>query len=140
MGRFEWIGTSPEYVNAAAGPALDVHRALGAGRKAARLRWLTAHWRARAAKALPDARFHTTDADEMSCGLCTIDLPATDPGAMQRRLFEHHHILVQAMTEDRAPEIRGLRISPNVYTTPAELDRFVEALNAVAHDRGSKKG
>ncbi|MEO8227873.1 MAG: aminotransferase class V-fold PLP-dependent enzyme, partial [Gemmatimonadota bacterium] len=53
MGRFEWIGTSPEYVNAAAGPALDVHRALGAGRKAARLRWLTAHWRARAAKALP---------------------------------------------------------------------------------------
>ena len=28
----------------------------------------------------------------------------------------------------RAPEIRGLRITPNVYTTPAELDRLVAAL------------
>jgi selenocysteine lyase/cysteine desulfurase len=30
----------------------------------------------------------------------------------------------------RAPEIRGLRVSPNVYTTPAELDRFVAAVAA----------
>jgi selenocysteine lyase/cysteine desulfurase len=27
-----------------------------------------------------------------------------------------------------APEIRGLRVSPNVYSTPAELDRLVAAL------------
>ena len=43
------------------------------------------------------------------------------------------HVLVQAMVGNaRAPEIRGLRVSPNVYTTPAELDRFVAALVAAA--------
>ena len=30
----------------------------------------------------------------------------------------------------RAPEIRGLRITPNVYTTPAELDLMVTSLKA----------
>ena len=41
-------------------------------------------------------------------------------------------ILVQALADDaRAPEIRGVRVSPNVYTTPAELDRFVAALARV---------
>jgi isopenicillin-N epimerase len=132
MGRFEWIGTSPEYVNPAVLPALQLHETLGAERKAARLRYLETYWRTKAAAALPNARFYTAAGGTMSCGLCTIELPGTDPKPVQRRLLERDRVLVQAMGNARAPEIRGLRVSPNVYTTPAELDRFVAALKAAA--------
>lgn len=128
MARFEWIGTSPEYVGPAVLPALALHRSLGAARKAARLRYLNRQWRSRIAAALPNARFYTLDDEAMSCGLCTVELPGVDPEPLQQRLLAQHRILVQAMTGDeRTPGISGIRVSPNVYTSPAELDRFVEA-------------
>lgn len=134
MARFEWIGTAPEYVGPAVLPALALHATLGPARKAARLHYLTAYWRRRAVAALPSARFYTLSDASMSCGLCTVELPGHDSETLQQRLRTEHGILVQAMRENmgRAPEIRGLRVSPNVYTSPAELDRLVAALVAVA--------
>lgn len=137
MGRFEWIGTGPEYVNPAALPALAVHRSLGAARKQERLRYLMTYWRDRMSAALPDAQFYTTPDPAMICGLCTVALPGLEPHALQRRLRERNGILVQAFTDDlaesdRRANVRGLRISPNVYTTPVELDRFVMAVVGAA--------
>ena len=129
MARFEWIGTAPEYINPAALPALALHTSLGAERKAARLRCLAAHLRSRITSAVPDGLFYTENASEMSCGLTTVEFPRVDSAVLQKRLRERHGILVQAMTGIRsAPEMRGIRVSPNVYTTPSELDRVVGAL------------
>jgi selenocysteine lyase/cysteine desulfurase len=114
-------------------PALAPHRTLGAARKAARLRYLASHWRARAAAVLPGARFYTAGDPSLGLGLTVVELPGMDPREVQRRLRQRDRILVQAMAGNaRAPEIRGVRVSPNVYTTPAELDRFVAALARVA--------
>jgi selenocysteine lyase/cysteine desulfurase len=137
MGRFEWIGTSPEYVNPAALPALAVHRSLGAARKAERLRYLAAYWRPRMAAAVAGTRFSTAPDPAMSVGLCTVAIPGLDPRALQQRLRAHDGILVQAFTDgpaegERRAGVRGLRVSPNVYTTPAELDRFVAAVASAA--------
>jgi selenocysteine lyase/cysteine desulfurase len=64
-------------------------------------------------------------------GLTTVELPGVDAAMVQKRLRERDRILVQAFVDNaRAPHIRGLRVSPNVYTTPAELSRFVDALVA----------
>ena len=69
----------------------------------------------------------------MSMGITTIELPGVASDDLQRRLREHHRILTQSMTDNsRAPEIRGLRITPNVYTTLAELDRLISALGRIA--------
>jgi isopenicillin-N epimerase len=131
MARFEWIGTGPEYIGPAALPALALHAAIGPSRKAARLRYLTAYWRERVATALPAARFYTRPDEEMSCGLCTVEIGGGDARSLQQRLRAEHRILVQAMSgSPRTPEIRGLRVSPNVYTTLSELDRLVDALAA----------
>ncbi len=133
MARFEWIGTGPEYVGPAVLPALALHQSLGPARKAARLRYLTAYWRERAAAALPEARFYTLPDEATSCGLCTVELPGHDPEVLRQRLRAEHRLLVQAMGGlGRTPEIRGIRVSPNVYTSPAQLDRFVAALVALA--------
>ncbi len=132
MARFEWIGTAPSYVEAAALPALALHRSLGAARKAARLRYLTSYWRTRAGAALPNARFYTNADPAMSISLTTMELSGVEPDAIQKRLRQRDRILIQSMAGNaRAPEIRGVRVSPNVFTTPAELDRLVKALRAV---------
>ena len=135
--RFEWIGTAPEYVNPAALPALAVHRSLGAARKAARLSYLAAYWRNRLTVALPDARFYTTPDPAMTTGLCTMAIPGLDPQVLQKRLRSRNSILVQAFIDDpaegdRRANVRGLRVSPNVYSTPRELDRFVAAVVSAA--------
>ena len=131
MRRFEWIGTAPGYLEPAALPALALHRSLGAARKAARLRYLSSHLRKRISVALPNVRFYTLAEPVMSIGITTIELPGVDSDDLQKRLRRRHRILTQSMADNkRAPEIRGLRITPNVYTTPAELDRLVAALTA----------
>ncbi|HMG32727.1 MAG TPA: aminotransferase class V-fold PLP-dependent enzyme [Blastocatellia bacterium] len=131
MRRFEWIGTAPGYLAPAALPALALHRSLGAARKGARLRYLSSHLRKRISVALPDIRFYTLAEPVMSLGITTIELPGVLSDDLQKRLRLRHQILTQSMAGNkRAPEIRGLRITPNVYTTPAELDRLVAALKA----------
>jgi hypothetical protein len=40
-----------------------------------------------------------------------------------------HKIFV---TPIRHPEFRGIRVTPNVYTTLPELDRFVEVIARIA--------
>jgi len=132
MGRFEWIGTNPEYVGPALLPALEIQRSLGAARKLARLRYLNRYWRTRAAAALPEARFYTNDDETMGCGLCLVEVPGADAEAVQKRLRERHGVLVQAMSSGRAPEIRGIRVTPNVYTSLGELDRLLAGLRESA--------
>lgn len=132
MGRFEWIGTTPEYINAGALPAVALHASLGAARKADRLRYLAAYLRPRVERAVPGPRFYTANEPGMGLALTVVEFPGVDSAALQRRLRERHGILVQAMSSRSAPEIRGIRVSPNVYTTPAELDRFVRALEVEA--------
>ncbi len=129
MRRFEWIGTAPAYLEPAAFPALSLHRSLGAARKAARLRYLSSYLRKRIADALPDTSFSTIADPAMSIGITTINLPGVPSDGLQKRLRERYKILTQSMADNtRAPEVQGLRITPNVYTTFAELDRLIAGL------------
>ena len=131
MERYSWSGTYPEHVLASALPALELHERLGTARKLARMRFLAGAFRARVA-ALPGARLYTTDAPDASCGITTLELPNVDAAALQKLLWERHRIFVQDMSGDaRTPEIRGIRVTPNVYTTPAELDRLAGVLETV---------
>ena len=129
MARFEWIGTAPEYINVASLPALAVHTSIGATRKAARLSYLASYLRNRVSRDVPDARFYAGNGAEMTCALTPIEVPGVDPDLAQKRLRERHGILVQGMGKIRSdPSLRGIRISPNVYTSVNELDRFVAAM------------
>lgn len=131
LRRYEWIGTAPEYINVASIPAIKWHTAIGASRKAARLRHLAGRVRAHVRAAAPDARFYTGDDAQMSCGLTVAEIPGVDSSSLQQRLRQEHGILVQAMTDiPHSPAIRGVRISPNVYTSPAEMDRLGKTLAA----------
>jgi isopenicillin-N epimerase len=128
MERFEWCGTFPEFVTSASVPAVAFNEKLGIARKEARMRYLTRYWRSKTEK-IPGIRFFARE--DASCGIGVFDIANVDAAKLQQTLWEKHKILVQHMTgEGYLPELSGLRVTPNVYTTPAELDRFVNALNA----------
>lgn len=52
--------------------------------------------------------------------------------ALQRHLQQRHSIVVQSVTSRWAPEIHGIRITPNRYTRLEELDRFCGLIEDIA--------
>ena len=128
MQRFEWCGTYPEFICSASLPAVRFHETLGSARKEARMRYLTRYWRAKAEQ-IPGIRFFANE--DATCGLGVFEIAGADSGKIQKELWGKHKILVQHMTgEKRAPKLSGIRVTPNIYTTTAELDRFINALKA----------
>ena len=132
MRKFEWIGTVPAYLFEAAGPALALHRSLGAARKAARLRYLTSYLRKGLSDAVPGVRFYTSADPRSHIGITTFEIPGVSSDQLQKRLRGEYQILTQSMAVDaRTPEIKGLRVTPNIYTPLAELDRLIHALRSI---------
>lgn len=58
----------------------------------------------------------------------TVELEGIDTMKRWAHLWDKHRILAGAVVND---EFRGLRISPSVYTTLEELDRFCGVLEQV---------
>lgn len=126
MMRYEWCGTFPEFVSSAALPAVRFQERLGSQRKEARMRYLTHYWRSKAEK-IPGLRFFAEE--NASCGLGVFEIAKMDMTKVQKELWNKHKILVQHMMGgQRLPELSGIRVTPNVYTTKAELDRFIDVL------------
>ena len=125
--KFEEIGTHPAAPRLAIGEAILFHRGIGAERKAARLRSLARHWENRL-RQHPRVRLHTPLDDAQSCAIGTFEIEGIDPGTVQRRLFEEHRIFVTPIVHE---DFKGIRVTPSVYTTFEELDRFCEAMETM---------
>ena len=126
--KFEETGTRSAAPRLAIGEAILFQQGLGPARKEARLRYLARHWMNQL-KDLPRVRFHTSFDPRQSCAIATVEVEGIDPGALGSYLMSAHKIFTTPIVHD---EFKGLRITPNVYTTLKELDRFCEVMSAVA--------
>jgi isopenicillin-N epimerase len=133
--KFEEIGTHSAAPKLAIGDAIMFHNGLGPKRKEARLRYLSRYWMNKL-KHLPNVQFHTSFKENQSCGIGNVEIIGVDPGALQTYLMDKHKIFTVAIIHD---EFKGLRITPNVYTTLKELDRFCEVMETIA-EKGLPKG
>ncbi len=125
--KFEEIGTHPAANYLAIADALTFHQGIGPARKAARLRYLTRYWAEQLLE--HDAvRLHTSLRPEFSCGLANVQIEGIDSGELTNHLWREHRILV---TPIQHAEFQGIRVTPSVYTTLEELDRFVAAMEKV---------
>lgn len=61
-------------------------------------------------------------------GIGNIGIEGINPVELADRLMNDHRIYTAAI--DR-PGVRGIRVTPNVYTTTDELDIFVKALQTI---------
>lgn len=129
--KFEEIGTRPVANALAIGDALTFHQGLGAKRKEARLRYLRDYWMEQL-KQDDRIKWNTSQKAGMACGIANFDIPGTDIKKMNQWMFDTYGIVTH-VTEH--PEYTGFRVTPNVFTTLDELDRF-----CVAVDEGMRQG
>ncbi len=125
--KFEEIGTHPAANRLAVAEALGVYGALGAARKLARLRHLRDRWIARVAGDRR-VRFATKLDDAHTGGFTTVEIEGIEPSPLTGYLWQQHRIIVTPIDYGG---VRGIRVSPNVYTTVAEVDLFADVLEAV---------
>ena len=122
--KFEEIGTHPAANFLALGEAVAFHRGLGAERKAARLIHLRDRWAARLGRH-PRLRLLTSLATGHAVGIATFAASGMDHAALVDHLWERWRILV---THILHPSFEGIRVTPSVYTTLEEIDRFCAAV------------
>ena len=126
--KFEEIGTHSAAPKLAIGEALLFHNSIGAKRKEARLRFLSRYWMNKL-KDVPKIRFNTSFDPNQSCAIANVRIDGTDPKAVTKYLFDKHHIFTVPIIHE---EFQGIRITPNLYTTLSELDRFCEIMDQIA--------
>ena len=127
MRKFEEIGTHPAANHNAIAEALVFHNGIGVERRAARMRYLRDRWMRRLAEQ-PRARIFTSFDPAQSCGIGTVGLEGVDTRKLAAHLFEKRRIIVVPIVHD---DFEGLRVTPNIYSTLDEIDRFAEEMEAV---------
>ncbi len=129
--KFEEIGTHPAANALAIADALTFHEGIGGERKAARLVYLRDRW-ARRLAAHPKVRLRTSLKPGFACGLACVEVLGIGVAELADGLWKKHRIFTVPI---RHEEFQGIRVTPSVYTTVEEIDRFSALLERVA-DRG----
>jgi selenocysteine lyase/cysteine desulfurase len=130
--KFEAIGTHPWAIRAALGEALAFHQAIGAERKAARMRYLTLRW-INALKQYPQFKVLSNIGEPPEMwGVSASYIDGIDVRDLAKFLMDKYRIIVVPLIGGVPPNARfdyqAIRVSPNVYTTLEEIDTFVLAM------------
>lgn len=117
-------GTHPVATDLTILDAIEFYQKIGAERKEARLRYLQNYWTSRV-RSLPNIVLNTPSEPHRACGIANVGIKTMKPADMAKTLLEKYNIWTVAID---GAGVKGCRITPNVYTTPVELDKFVSAL------------
>ncbi len=128
ISRLNHIGTHPVATDLTIADAIEYYQTLGPERKEARLRYLQQYWTSRV-RGVDKIVLNTPDDPVRACGIANVGIRGIKPSVMAETLMKQHRVFTVAI--DYA-NVHGCRISPNVYTTTAELDAFVQALKTMA--------
>jgi len=127
--KYEEIGTHPAANYLAIAEALTFHQGIGPARKQARLTYLRDRW-ARRLLENDRVRLHTSLQPGFACGIATVEIDGVDSRDLADHLWNSNRILVVGI---KHPEFEGVRVSPSVFSTLEEIDRFTEAMERVVH-------
>ncbi len=125
--KFERIGTHPSWTVLAIADAIRFHDLVGSARKEARLRFLQQYWTDRV-RGIPGV-YLNTPGGQRACGIANVGLTGRTPASLADALLTAHRIFTVAID---TPAVKGVRVTPHLYTTTAELDALVAALRAMA--------
>jgi len=126
--RLNHVGTYPVQTDLAIVNAIDYHHKIGGSRKEARLRYLQKYWTDQV-RDLPRVVVNTPVESSRYCAIGNVGIETIDPADFAKQLLDDYQIWTVAI--DR-PGVRGLRITPNLFTTPKELDVLVKAIKELS--------
>ncbi|GAA3625412.1 cysteine desulfurase [Lentzea roselyniae] len=121
------LGTYNSALQAGIAPAARFHREIGVRTIHERLRELTRYW-VGLAREIPGFRLHTPVETDDVGAVSLFSIDHLDARTVERELRESHQVHVKYR---EVRDLRGLRVSPHIYTRESELDSFVEALTEV---------
>ena len=105
------------------------HRGMGADRKVARLRFLRDRWAKRLTAESSRVSVLTPLDNRQAGAIALFQVEGIDNVKLGAWLFDKHRIVNTPIVH---PEFKGIRITPNVYTTLDEIDVFADkVLDAV---------
>jgi len=126
--KFESLGTRSFASEMAIGAAVDFHDVMGSKRKELRLRFLKDHW-VDQVKDLPRVRFNQPKSKHLSCAIASLSIEGMKPEEIASELFTKYKIHTVAINWEN---IHGVRVTPNVYTSPKDLDKLASAVRGMA--------
>ena len=124
ISRLNHIGTHPVHTDLAISNAIDYYLKLGPERKEARLRYIQNYWTGKV-RTMPHVIVNTPVDPVRSCGIANVGIKGMKPLDLADTLLKKYKIYTVAID---GANVHGCRITPNMYTTPEELDVFVKAL------------
>jgi selenocysteine lyase/cysteine desulfurase len=126
--KLNHTGTHPPATDLAILDAIRFHDAIGIARKSARLRHLQRSW---TDQLRGDKRIvlNTPEAPERSCAIANVGIEGVAPAELAKTLLDRYRIFTVAID---GAGVRGVRVTPQVFTTARELDALVRALKETA--------
>ena len=125
--KFENLGTRSFAIEQAIGQAVNFHHMIGSERKAKRLHYLKNYWAERVME-IPGVSVGTPLSEEFSGALGLLIVEGKTPKEVANELFKKFKIHAVAINWEN---ISGVRITPNVYITTRDLDRFINAVKEI---------
>jgi selenocysteine lyase/cysteine desulfurase len=126
--KFETLGTRSFAPEQAIGQAIDFHNAIGSKRKEERLRYLKNYWCEKVVSN-PRVKLNISLKPAYSCALGSFSIDGMEPLEVANKLFGEHQIHTVSIKWEN---ISGVRVTPHVYTSTKDLDRFVDAVLKIA--------
>ena len=126
--RLNHVGTDPVHVDLGILNAIEYQNAIGLERKEARLKFLQHYWTSKL-RGLPRVVINTPADMNRHGGIGNVGIEGIEPRELADTLFNDYRIFTVGI--DR-PGVRGLRITPNLYTTTEELDALVSAITELS--------
>jgi selenocysteine lyase/cysteine desulfurase len=126
--KLNHTGTHPVHTDLTIERSLAFHEMIGSARKEARLRHLQRYWTGRV-RGLKKIVMNTPADPKRSCGIANVGVQGIAPGDLARTLFDKYKVFTVAID---GAGVHGVRVTPQVYTSTADLDAFVLALHELA--------
>jgi selenocysteine lyase/cysteine desulfurase len=129
--KFEHLGTRPVYIEQAINKAIEFYDMIGAERKEQRLLYLKNYWMNKV-KDIPGIQLGTSMKPEFGCGIGLVNVSNRSYIEMDSFLWNKYKLHTVGINQEN---IRGVRVTPNVYTTTKNLDLLVKGITDFVNSR-----
>ena len=126
--KLNHTGTHPVHTDLGIENAIDFHEAIGIERKEARLRYLQQYW-TKQVRDVKNIIVNTPSDPKRSCAIANVGVANMKPGDLAKTLMDRYKVFTVAID---GANVHGVRVTPQLFTTPQELDVFVRALKELA--------
>ncbi|MDB4922378.1 aminotransferase class V-fold PLP-dependent enzyme [Mucilaginibacter sp.] len=126
--KFEELGTRSFPIEQGIGEAINFHEGIGSKRKEERIRYLKNYWASKVQQ-IPKVKLYTSLNAKYSCAICGVSIDGMTPAELDTTLFNNYKIHIVGISIEK---ISCVRVTPHVYTSLHDLDKFVKAIEEIA--------